>query len=348
MYRSLIVPLVACACLWAQIPTNGLIAYYPFNGDANDASGKNMHCRVNGASLSRDRAGNANAAYSFNGVDNYVSAVDSSAVPDSVTISLWFKTVSANSSGGYLIGFSQSSDGDIHDQYFQYDRQIYLGNASDDKAYFGISVSGPHAVQSQANVNDGAWHHVAGWFDETKLKLYVDGVLQATARSWAGLRYNGYWVMGYHDITEWGWVTIGDSAHSDYLAANHHFSGVLDDVRIYNRTLSDGEIAALAAEVPGGTQRSHPVKRSDAPRFGMAPRFIRGGLELVCNFAKEADVKIALHSVAGDKIAVLHDGLVPQGRQTIVWNGQGALPGGTYLLTVEQAGLLEGRAIVFP
>ena len=52
--------------------TNGLVAYYPFNGNANDASGNGNNGIVNGATLASDRFGRANQAYSFNGTNNYV------------------------------------------------------------------------------------------------------------------------------------------------------------------------------------------------------------------------------------------------------------------------------------
>lgn len=46
-----------------------LVASYPFNGNANDASGNGNNATVNGATLTTDRFGNANSAYSFNGTD---------------------------------------------------------------------------------------------------------------------------------------------------------------------------------------------------------------------------------------------------------------------------------------
>ena len=49
------------------VPTNGLIAWYPFNGNANDESGNGNNGTVNGATLTIDRNGNSDNAYSFNG-----------------------------------------------------------------------------------------------------------------------------------------------------------------------------------------------------------------------------------------------------------------------------------------
>jgi len=56
---------------WADL-NDGLIAHYPFNGNANDASGNGNHGTVNGATLTEDRFGNADSAYKFDGQDDYI------------------------------------------------------------------------------------------------------------------------------------------------------------------------------------------------------------------------------------------------------------------------------------
>src|SRR5450631_1606614 len=80
--------------------TNGLVAYYPFNGNANDASGNGINGTVNGATLIPDRFGIANRAYSFNGVDNYVgfAGVPTSQV-DNWTMTAWLQPASLNQLG---------------------------------------------------------------------------------------------------------------------------------------------------------------------------------------------------------------------------------------------------------
>jgi hypothetical protein len=51
---------------------DGLVAYYPFNGNANDKSGNGNHGTVHGATLTEDRFGNADSAYNFDGVYDYI------------------------------------------------------------------------------------------------------------------------------------------------------------------------------------------------------------------------------------------------------------------------------------
>lgn len=55
------------------IPTNGLAAYYPFDGNANDISGKNNYAVLNGPNLTSDRFSNLNSAYLFDGFSDYMS-----------------------------------------------------------------------------------------------------------------------------------------------------------------------------------------------------------------------------------------------------------------------------------
>jgi hypothetical protein len=57
----------------SYVPTNGLVGYWPFNGNANDVSGNGNNGVVSGATLTTDRFGAANKAYSFNGSSNFIS-----------------------------------------------------------------------------------------------------------------------------------------------------------------------------------------------------------------------------------------------------------------------------------
>ena len=75
--------------------TNGLVAYYPFNGNANDESGNGNHGKVNGAILVNDRNGNPGKAYSFDGINQSIEVEDSDSLDikqgQSLTISIWVK-----------------------------------------------------------------------------------------------------------------------------------------------------------------------------------------------------------------------------------------------------------------
>src|SRR3990170_4735591 len=68
---------------------NGLVAFYPFNGNANDESGNGNNGVVNGATLTTDRLGKADSAYSFDGVNDYIGQKETLSVVNTFAISVW-------------------------------------------------------------------------------------------------------------------------------------------------------------------------------------------------------------------------------------------------------------------
>ena len=71
LFSTLFLMLIFIVKITAQVPpyvpTNGLVAWWPFTGNANDLSGNGNNGTVNNATLTTDRYGNSNCAYSFNG-----------------------------------------------------------------------------------------------------------------------------------------------------------------------------------------------------------------------------------------------------------------------------------------
>ena len=77
-----------CSITLADL-NDGLVAYYPFNGNANDESGNGRDGIVFGATLTEDQAGQANSAYEFDGIDDYISFGSSFPDMDEMTLSIW-------------------------------------------------------------------------------------------------------------------------------------------------------------------------------------------------------------------------------------------------------------------
>ena len=90
----------------------GLVAYYPFNGDAKDESGNGNHGTVYGTVLCRDRFGRKNGAYRFNGVDNYIRVEDTELLRLSkgeYTINLWAKIADEKGVAALCIGGGEAT-----------------------------------------------------------------------------------------------------------------------------------------------------------------------------------------------------------------------------------------------
>jgi hypothetical protein len=216
--------------------TNGLVGYWNLDEgsgtQAGDASGQgNTGTLVNGPTWVDGKLGKA---LSFGGVDDYVYTTTNYGNASSlktITLSVWFKT--SVSSGHKIIGLENDRTGNSSTEF---DRDIYIG--TDGKVYFRIyDNSGNKYTTSSKTYTDGNWHHAVGVStgDNGVIRLYVDGVLQAETA--IGLMYtsypSSYWRFGSYAYTS---VTNASSGF---------FSGGVDEVRIYNRALSQTEITTL-------------------------------------------------------------------------------------------------------
>jgi hypothetical protein len=96
------------------ILTNGLVAYYPFDGNANDASGNGYNLANHGATLCADRFGNSNQAYSFNGTNYLSSAIAPLSEVSNWTVTAWIDPASLPQTTAYAVcvGYDNGSSGD--------------------------------------------------------------------------------------------------------------------------------------------------------------------------------------------------------------------------------------------
>lgn len=234
----ILIALILCSCNPLSV---GLIAYYPFNGNANDESGNGTNGTINGAKLAADRFGNANSAYSFNGASSI--DFDSSSIlnqlKDKITLSLWAKI--------------QPFVGPKYHAYVLLIKRDY-SNPPSSPIHFGvdIDVNRVHFWSGSYNYprydtyqrtypifEDGRWHFIAVTHtigDTSSPRLYIDGVY-----------YPGCWnseggtVLEPSDILT-SKMTFGEQ---HIPGGEYPYTGILDDVRIYNRALTATEIDAL-------------------------------------------------------------------------------------------------------
>ena len=224
----------------SQLPAAGIIANYRFDGNADDAASNNAGTLQGAPAQSADRFNVANKAFSFNGSSDYVSTANSYNNPNDFTISLWFKT--ATTSGGKLIGFGNAQTGSSG----QYDRHIYMNNAG--QIYFGVYPNTVVTVNSSASYNDDTWHLATATLSAAGMVLYVDGVqVGSNSTTTVGQDYVGYWRIAYDNCS--GWTSS---------PSNFYFNGRLDDVLIYSRALSAGEVGVLYNS-PDGAGNNGPV-----------------------------------------------------------------------------------------
>ena len=98
---------------------SGLVAYYPFNGNANDESGNGNDGEVNGATLAEDRNGETAKAYSFDGDDDLMTFQNPELnLIDGYSISLWSRWKGNNREWQYLLKLGESGRSEIEPKIF--------------------------------------------------------------------------------------------------------------------------------------------------------------------------------------------------------------------------------------
>jgi len=243
-YFNLIVALVFASNVMAQnvpnyVPTNGLVGWWPFNGNANDESGNGNHGTVNGATLTSDRYNNVNSAYHFNGKNNNIfvnkNLFDNGSV--NWSLSTWHKldelTNPNNGNSSHILFNSSPHNG--------FGLAMNWGNSS--KYSMSIGSGNPSTswnvifnAQSNQNVIANSWKHVALVKINKIFSLYIDGKLDIQ------------WTID-NPITSYFYKMYFGAC--DPINSNEVLNGSLDDIAIHNRALSQQEITAL---YNGGTQ----------------------------------------------------------------------------------------------
>ncbi|MEY4572525.1 MAG: hypothetical protein RLZ10_1767 [Bacteroidota bacterium] len=227
MISALVVGLCITANLMAQVPnyvpTNGLVGWWPFNGNANDESGNGNNGTVNGATLTTDRFGNANNAYNFDGVDDYVIVNNNNnlLIYNDLSVSIWFYT-STNGFYGYLV--DRDICGSVSDWSLAYNGSgiLRLGNSSGDQLYTTTSL--------QINT----WNNFILSKSNNNINLYSNGILVLTNTSNTTTFSNNNQS-----------IYFGEQACLPQSVNSPNFNGKLDDIGIWNRSLTECEIQDL-------------------------------------------------------------------------------------------------------
>ena len=95
-----------------NVPSNGLVGWWSFSGNADDMSNNSINGTVYGSTLTEDRFGNINSAFSFDGIDDYILFPADLLPTNERTVSLWFYTDNislGNSEGRALLGYGGNS-----------------------------------------------------------------------------------------------------------------------------------------------------------------------------------------------------------------------------------------------
>ncbi len=215
----------------------GLIAHYNFNdGSLNDLSGKNNHITFNNATKTADRFGKANNAYLFNGSSNYMQVDNSTSLnPKHISIMAIVNVkgfYAGDCDGNSIVtkGWPDNSAG-FYTLRFQ-DINVNCSIAPDfTKEFFAGTFQGAGTHQySDSYILKNTWYNVVFTFDGSISNLYVNGELKNIYEKVEDNLGNNHPLL------------IGKTGHAPFP---YWFNGIIDEIRIYNRALCEGEVKAL-------------------------------------------------------------------------------------------------------
>jgi gliding motility-associated-like protein len=268
----------------SYVPKNGLVGWWPFKGNAKDVSGNGNNGIVGKASLSTDRYGQPNSAFSFRGAGNS----DHIKVPNSpsltfkeMAISIWYKAQpgngmdgNGNSSrfGNYAL-FAKEGDGigtppGFYGEIYYNQDGGYLGyynnnGCCDSRIKQDSLLSFSHLTAN----NDTAWNHAVFVANKEEFRIYLNGALVRTRRliqdfSGANKQNLYFGIYGFGAL--------------DKEPFWYPFNGKLDDIAIWNRTLSELEVKQL--------YQSNPIEET---------KLLVSDQSVACNQTVEVPVRVS-------------------------------------------------------
>ncbi|MBK9247156.1 MAG: T9SS type A sorting domain-containing protein [Ignavibacteria bacterium] len=223
------------------IPKNGLTAWFPFNGNANDESGEGNHLTIDSATLTNDRFGKSNSAYSFDGLK---SCLHREAIQNTdFTISVWVNLNTFPDIAWANAEFVSNGYGNANGYGIKY------GTNTQGKNCVEIIVYGSedNATLSSFVPDSNKWYHYVCSKSKDIYNLYINGIL-SSGGSFVSFPVKGYFVVGAVR------GSFNDTGFSNF------FNGQIDDIGFWNRALTTMEVKDIYNNSVVGVDEVNPIK----------------------------------------------------------------------------------------
>ena len=308
--------------------TTGLIASYPFNGNAQDASGNGNHGSPNATmQLTTDRFGTPNAAYLFNGLNSYIT-VNSSASLQSATPHVsqfaWVELHGPSQVGAGFCPVIMKSN--TTENAFMY--RMHVEATAFGSAYNNWDTD---RYTSRPFVNN-QWYFIGTTYDGSKIRFFVDGALVDSA------------ALALTITPDTRPLAIG----ADTPGVLEIFNGKIDEVRLYNRALAPAEVQELYAS--STTAVSMTPRLGGDPALRAHPNPARAATTIEFEIARATVAELSVHDVLGRRLRVLQSGSIPTGHHAVVWDGRDAqgrkAAAGLYFVRLDADGQRFSRRIL--
>jgi hypothetical protein len=270
-FSCILISFGAFAQIPSNIPTDGLVGWWPFNGGANDESGNSNNGNVNGAILTNDRNGNTNSAYLFDIANNVEIPHNNIYNSSEMTISLWFNVSSFDTQ--VLLSKRESSG-------WGNSFELNIGQANNMNGIGTTwSVGGNQSLSYlNENILNNQWDNFVFVYKSDSVLLFLNGLYVNGALSNGNLNSNNLP------------ITIGSRGNG-----LHQTIGKIDDIAIWNRVLTPQEINVLFTACSPDLVQTQPSNQSSV--IGSNSIFTTNSSELDATFQWQTDLGLGFQNL---------------------------------------------------
>jgi len=279
------------------IPTGELVAYFPFNGNAQDVSGYDHHGTVYGATLVADRFSTPEQAYSFDGQNDYILVPNSSTLnfQDAITVNFWLKiTQFYDTREAYPLSHGN------------WERRWKFSVTNRRIRWTIKTTTQIKDLDSEIILETNRYYNITGSYNGTDFELYINGELD-----------------NFSSLTGSILTTNIDLTIGQVLPDNnqYNFKGIIDDVRIYDYALSLREIAELY-DLESRIEKSLSQRLPETNFLHQNyPNPFNSRTLIRYQIRETGYVEIRIFDMLGKRVNTLVNNNQPAGYYTIDWKG---------------------------
>ena len=282
-----------------------LVAFYPFTGDATDASGNHHDGVLNGVAVVPDRFGISGNAFAFDGISSSVRIPNDSALnfQNAISVNFWLKmSAQYTSREQYVI-----SHGNWQNRW-----KVSINPVSNKLRWTVKTSAGIKDLDSETSIALDSLYNVTVLYSGADIEVYLNRELDAFTT------FAGAILQTSIDLV------VGQALPSDN---EHNFNGVLDELRIYNYPLSTSQISSLYdLSTSVATNSTPPIPKGYELEQNF-PNPFNPSTMIKFTLPISGQTTMTVHDVLGRAIKTLVDGELEAGSHSVIWNAEGYASG---------------------
>ncbi len=278
-----------------------LLAYYPFNGNANDLSGNNRNGILSTTQSVADRNGNPNSAFYFDGLSSSIRITNDNGLntQNAFAANFWITVGAFYNREQYPISHGNYSN-------------RWKVSISNKRLRWTIKTSvGIKDIDSESELILDSLYNVSVIYNGSEMEIFLNGELDAF------VPWNGAIQQTGIDLT------IGQVLPNDN---NYNFNGVLDDVRLFDYGLSVDEIAAFSSRLTS-VKNNVPISIPQTMELDVYPNPFNPSTIIRLSLPSSGHVTVKIFDVLGREVSKLVDEFIPSGTVERQWNAEGTASG---------------------